>query len=473
MNKTGNQGRRVAIVGAGPAALATIRALVEAEISCEVFDDNMQGGGQYFRQPPLGMPATRADLVHRDPRASEAIAILSHPLVRHHASTTVWSMPARGSVAFAGPSGGGRFSADAIVLATGAHDRPCPFDGWTLPGVISAGGCLNLLKGQNMLPGKRVAVVGNGPLVLVAAYSLLRAGAELVAVTEAAPVTRRSLSLLPQLVRAPDLFMKGLRYRAAILRSGATYREGWAIARAEGESKVERITIAPLDPCGSPSVDKSLTLDVDAVVAGYGLMPSGEIARMIECDHAYDRDRGGWIVTRSDEFETSVPGVFVIGDAAGIGGAEIALAEGTLLGQVLAHRLAGRAEPSAPVKRRLARLNGFRVGLEKLYSLPHEIDLATDDTFICRCEDVRRKQIVAAARRLGNDVEGIKTATRASMGRCQGRNCLTNIVHIAAATNGAEAPSAWPRMRPPARPIPIKALLNEPLGPAKSPDLVE
>ena len=30
--------------------------------------------------------------------------------------------------------------------ATGAQDRSLPFPGWTLPGVISAGGCLNLAK---------------------------------------------------------------------------------------------------------------------------------------------------------------------------------------------------------------------------------------------------------------------------------------------------------------------------------------
>ena len=463
----------VAIIGAGPAGLAAASAVVEGGVSCAVFDDNPQAGGQYFRQLSPGLAPTGRDPVPRDARARESLDILSHPLVTHHAGTTVWSMPEPLTLAYAGPRGSGRFRADAVVVAAGAHDRPCPFPGWTLPGVISAGGCLNLLKVQALLPGRRVAVVGNGPLLLVVAHSLAKAGAEVVLVAEAAPATRRSARALPGMLAAPGLLAKGLRYRAALLRSGFPFREGWVAAEAHGDDRVGAVTVAGLDAEGRPDRSDTYRIDVDALVVGYGLMPSGELARMLGCRHRHDRDRGGWLVERSDSLETDIQGVYVVGDAAGIGGAEIALAEGELVGAVLAERLGRGSAGRSGARRKLARLERFRVALEAVYRLPRPLDLATPDTIVCRCEDVSKKRIIEGARN-GSGLGAIKVETRASMGRCQGRNCLAAIAAIVAEAEGVrEAEVPWPRMRPPVRPVPIEALLNEPLGPLRSPDLVE
>lgn len=463
----------VAIIGAGPAGLATAAALVRRGIACAVFDDNVQGGGQYFRQVPPGFAAPAGDPVPRDPRARDSLTVLAHPLVAYHPLTTVWSMPEPLTIAHAGPGGGGRLTAAAIVVATGAHDRPCPFPGWTLPGVVSAGGCLNLLKGQAMLPGKRVAVVGNGPLVLVAAYSLHKAGAEVALVAEAAMATRNGLRAWAGMARAPGLLAKGIIYRAGIRTSGAIYREGWVAAEAHGTDCVTAVTVARLGPGGSPDPAERLRVDVDALVVGYGLAPSGEFARMLGCGHRFEPSRGGWIVNRSDEFETDVPGVFVVGDAAGIGGAEIALAEGRLIGSILARRIAGGASVAGAERRKLARLERFRTALEGVYALPRPLDLARSDTIVCRCEDVTKQRIVEAAQGRP-DLSWIKVATRMSMGRCQGRNCLGPAARITAEAGGLpEIEATWPRMRPPVRPVPIEALLSEELGPPRSPDLVE
>lgn len=464
---------RVAIIGAGPAGLAAASALVGGGVACAVFDDNPQAGGQYFRQLPPGLAPTGRDPVPRDARAHGSLEVLSHPLVTHHAGTTVWSVPEPLTLAYAGPRGSGRFQANAIVVAAGAHDRPCPFPGWTLPGVISAGGCLNLLKGQALLPGRRVAVIGNGPLLLVAAHSLTKAGAEVVLVAEAVLATRQSARALGGLLAAPGLLAKGLSYRAALRLSGAVYREGWVAAEAQGDDRVEAVTVARLGAEGRPDRSDTLRIDVDALVVGYGLMPSGELARMLGCRHRYDRDRGGWLVERSDSLETDIPGVHVVGDAAGIGGAEIALAEGELVGAVLADRLGRGSTAPGGVRRKLARLERFRVALEAVYRLPHALDLATPDTIVCRCEDVTKERIAERARS-GSGLAAIKVETRASMGRCQGRNCLSAIATIVAEAGSVpEAEVAWPRMRPPVRPVPIEALLSEPLGPPRSPDLVE
>src|SRR4029079_2196261 len=98
---------------------------------------------------------------------------------------------------------GDSLSADAIVLATGAYHRPVAFPGWTLPGVLTAGGAQALAKGQGVLPGKRVLLAGAGPFLLPVAKQLRLGAAHVVAVVEA---TRRRewLAAAPRMAAHPS-----------------------------------------------------------------------------------------------------------------------------------------------------------------------------------------------------------------------------------------------------------------------------
>src|SRR5262249_39562213 len=73
----------------------------------------------------------------------------------------------------------------AVVIATGAYDRPVAFPGWTLPGVMTAGGAQTLAKSQWVKPGKRMLLTGAGPFLLPVALSLLRAEVTIAALVEA------------------------------------------------------------------------------------------------------------------------------------------------------------------------------------------------------------------------------------------------------------------------------------------------
>ena len=64
----------------------------------------------------------------------------------------------------------------SLLLATGAYDLQVPFPGWDLPGVMTAGGVQSLLKGHGVLAGRRVAVAGTGPFLLLVATGLARRG---------------------------------------------------------------------------------------------------------------------------------------------------------------------------------------------------------------------------------------------------------------------------------------------------------
>ena len=75
--------------------------------------------------------------------------------------------------------------AKKILIAPGAHDRAVTFPGWTLPGVITAGGAQTLVKSSRVIPGDRVAFAGSGPLALAFPAQLHHYGVNVVLALEA------------------------------------------------------------------------------------------------------------------------------------------------------------------------------------------------------------------------------------------------------------------------------------------------
>ena len=118
---------------------------------------------------------------------------------------------------------------DAIVIATGAYDRPVPLPGWTLPGVFTSGGVQTLLKSQRVLAGRRVLLTGTGPLNLVLANQLAEAGAEIVAVLELANPSL--FELMPMLLGPWSLLSDGIGYVRQLRRRKIPLMRGWTMMR--------------------------------------------------------------------------------------------------------------------------------------------------------------------------------------------------------------------------------------------------
>lgn len=462
----------LAIVGAGPAGMAAAAEAASLGLTVTMLDDNARAGGQYFRQPPAGFRHTGAMFLDKDRARGAALAdALKQPSIVHWQGAVVWDMPEPGVLAVAAGERSGRVRAKAILVATGAQDRPVPFPGWTLPGVISAGGLQNLLKGQRVVPGRRAVVVGNGPLLLLIGANLVRAGIGVAAVVEAAPIWRRVPSALPLLLRAPSVLAQAIRYRAILARASVPVLTGWTVTAARGVDAVERCSVAPIDAAGRVDRARERSLDCDLLVTGFGLMPSVEFPRLIGADLAYDRKRGGWTVKRDAAFQCSVPNVYVAGDGAGIGGAEMALLEGRIAARAIARRLGKPAPSDHMLRGAWSKRDAFRRGLEAIYRPPASfLDLMTDDTIVCRCEDVTAGDIAKRRDELAGSVTQVKATTRLSMGRCQGRNCLVTLAAMVARETGVDASAiALPRPRPPLRPIPIGDLAFEDIPPPDMP----
>jgi hypothetical protein len=174
------------------------------------------------------------------------------------------------------------------------------------------------------------------------------------------------------------------------------------------------------------------------------------------------------VPVRTREMESTVPGVFIVGDGAGVAGSAVALEEGHMAGLAVASRLgriAGRehSREASRARGRLLHLAGFRRVMDQIYRFgPGLYSLADDDTTLCRCEEIPRSEALEAVRDGAAHVNEVKAWTRIGMGRCQGRMCGPALAHLIARASGkAVADAGVFTPRPPVKPVALAALAHE------------
>jgi D-hydroxyproline dehydrogenase subunit alpha len=381
----------VAVVGAGPAGLAAAAGAAAAGSRVVVLDAGVRPGGQYWRHRQYFPPVST--------NYRKLAAALDR--VDYRAGAEVW---------FAEPgfvlhTKGGEVRADRVVLATGAHDRVVPFPGWTLPGVTTAGGAQALLKGQGVLVGRRIVVAGTGPFLLPVAAGLAGAGARVLGVFEANNPVRLA-------GRMPvDKMREAAGYAATFARHRIPYRTRHTVVAARGTGEVEAVMVA--------GPRRSRTIECDALAVGYGFVPAIELATLLGCATHVDTDTNLVLAVDGNQ-RTSVPGVYAAGEITGVGGAELAIVEGAIAGAA-----AAGATPDRELASRRARLSRFAAALKRNFPVPPQWpDTLTEETVVCRCEEVPYKRIHTAVRELGaTDARTVKLLSRTGMGWCQGRMC--------------------------------------------------
>lgn len=446
----------ILIVGAGPAGATAALRLAEAGVATRLLDDNPRAGGQIFRAGSAGRAA--------DPRGEALRAAVAqhreriehlpdHEVIGVHPGV-VWAR---------GPDGRVRaFAPDYLVLATGALEIAVPTPGWTLPGVYSLGGLQILLKSSGVVPAGPVVLAGAGPLLYLVAAQLCEAGVAIAAVVDAA--ARPSPGQLIGMVRRRDLLQQGLRYVSTLRRHRVPMLRRHAVVEIRGTARAEEAVVAPLDGKWRPLPGGRRTFMADALGLGFGLRPNTELTQLAGCAHDYDPARGGWHPRRDADGATTADGVYVVGDGGGIGGVERAQAEGVIVAAALAARYgvdsADLATAADAARKALASLDSFRAALHGWAGLrPGIFALAAGATVVCRCEDVTRTDLDAALGRGLDRPRGLKLATRAGMGLCQGRTCAPTLQHLIARHAGvAPGDVPMPSVRVPLRPVPAAAL---------------
>lgn len=453
------KGLELVVVGAGPAGLAATQEATALGLSVTLIDASPEPGGQYYKQTPSELGVTPDP----DSRARQLLATAAQDNVRLFTDTLVWGIFAEHGdylLCLYGPPGTQRrMTAKKVILAPGAHDRPSPFPGWTLPGVMTAGAALWLVKHQRILPGRRVVLSGTGPLQWVLASHLIEAGAEVTRILEVNGfpwgVWRYAGALWGQWQRLGE----GWKAWRTIRRAGKGIQWGQTVLRAEGNGHVQRAVIGPIDGSGSEIVD------ADAISLGYGFTPAIQLSRLAGCGHYYDPERGAYAPMRDEWLQTTLSGLFVAGDGGGIAGKDVARLEGHLAATGAALQLGRAADPDrvSTLRLELARQRRFTAVLDALFpSTSIGGKLLTDDTILCRCEEITVGQLRCAINEGAGTVTALRMLTRAGMGRCQGRMCGIPAAELLARQldRSVEAVGqATPR--PPIMPVPLAGLLDD------------
>jgi len=385
---------RVVVVGAGPAGIAA--AAIAAENGCQIrlLDENHAPGGQIWR----GYDAGTASSSPHGREFAKWIRRLEASGAAWEADSCVLDSPAPGVLRVERAGRWDDLSWDRLVIATGARERFLPFSGWTLPGVIGAGGLQAMVKGGLPIAGKRVVVAGSGPLLLAVAAALRREGAKIEGIFEQAPRGRLAI-VGASLAALPGKLAEGARYRWQT--RGVPYKPGWWVKRALGEDRLQGVVV-------SDGNDHRET-PCEYLACGFHLVPNLELAQLLGC-----RIDAGYVTVNAVQ-ETSVNSVYCVGEPTGIGGLDKALVEGQIAGFAVAGHL-GKAAEFLPLRQKLRR---FAQLLDNAFAPRAELRaLAASDTIVCRCEDVTHGELAECA-----SGRAARLHTRCGMGPCQGRIC--------------------------------------------------
>lgn len=450
----------VVILGAGPAGMS---AAIEARrhgLSVLVVDDQPAPGGQIWRAVESVAATATGALLGDEYRAGDALvkAFRTSGAV-YEPDTQVWQIEPGWHVYMSRAQVAEEIKAGNVLLATGAQERPAPFPGWTLPGVMTVGAAQILLKTSRQIPADPVWVVGSGPLPLLYMVQLLRAGGRIAGWLDTAPAdsVRRGLPhLKTALAGWRDLF-KGWKWTRALAQENFTIVRNVDRFSVAGDGRVQTLTYT-----GADGID--VIVPASLVLSHEGVVPSIHMTQAIGCRHVW-RDEQACLAPEVDAWgETSESGVFVAGDGTGIGGARAACVRGTLAALGVARRMskldAASADKQAiPLRAQLARELATRPMLDAMYPpRPSAFDPA-DETIVCRCEELTAGDIRRAAVVGRPGPNQIKSFTRAGMGPCQGRQCGYTIAQIIAKTQQRPVSEVgFYRIRPPLKPLTLGEL---------------
>lgn len=477
------------IIGGGPAGQAAAQTAAAAGVQTLLIDEGPLPRSWMERQVPRWygerLPDTSA--VSADERRARYLAARPGLLAAQAAGADVRLNHACWGLFDGGVAGiydlaantAWLLTARQTIIATGSIDMPLPFQGRSLPGVVGGLAALDLLQADGTLGAgsQRIVILGANPLGLEVARRAQQAGYTIVAIADIDSDAFDSAGTTD-----PALL-------ADLEAGGTDLIPGYTIAYARGGETLEQVMLTGVDRSGQRVPGATFPVRADTLVVAIGTLPSLELPYLLGAHLHHDARLGGTVPTVSSQMASSIPGVFIVGDAAGAStaafatadpGATPAATQGRIAAQAVIAALTGttptEGEAQVPTVRDAAAPTPATFGGHLTAWHHAAIAVADPDVVICRCEGITLRDIDAATPIVGGHVpDEVKRYTRAGMGQCQGRGCRVIVAGLLAARQQdaslADIPLA--SYRPPVRPIPLAALAavdvpdaDEPLLPA-------
>lgn len=451
----------LAVIGAGPAGMAAAVEAAARGLRVVLLDEQPQAGGQIYRDVERAS-AKRGRILGPDFTYGATLTkALGDANVTHITDAVVWSMEPGYRISYTCKGKAAQLNAERLLLATGALERPMPLPGWTLPGVMTAGAAQILLK-QSGIVAREAVLVGSGPLLYLIAAQMVRAGTlpKALVETQTAADRRGALRHLAGALRGWPYMLKGLKMLAELRRAGVPRYLGAREIAIKGTERAEVVTFT--------ARGRTHQIGCETVLLHHGVVPNVQAARALGVPHDWNTAQAAFVPRLDKWGGCEVPGLFIAGDGAGIGGAKVA----EIAGRIAALRIAqdaghidarARDRAAAPLHAERARQLAARPFLDAAYPPCPQALSPADETLVCRCEEVSAGTVRAFAKIGCQGPNQLKSFSRAGMGPCQGRYCGLTVSALLAEAN-AQSPdtTGYYRIRTPIKPVTLGELAHLP-----------
>ncbi|MGH0002762.1 FAD-dependent oxidoreductase [Pseudovibrio ascidiaceicola] len=448
----------IAIIGAGPGGMSAALEAAQQGASVAVLDRKATPGGQIYRdvtQSPLLDPSV---LGSEYTEGAELVQAFLEADIDRHQNADVWHIGENGEVLYSQDNQTRRLVARELIISPGAMERPFPIEGWHLPGVMTAGSAQVMLKSDGMVKDGAI-FAGTGPLLYLIVAQYLRLGVTVNAVVDTTPAggVGRTMQHLGGALRKPAYLIKGLKLLNEVRRAGVPVFRHASNLSVLGESKAVGLQFQ--------QDGRTHSINADHIFLHQGVIPNLNMTRALGMEHHWAEQQLCWTPVLDDWGQSSIPHIAVVGDAAGIQGAEAARHAGRLAALKAMSKLGKlndadlQQESSADLKA-IKSFKAFRSFLDAYYppTPEHRIPAATN-TLVCRCEEQTMGQLRAGFKQGAKDPNALKALTRCGMGPCQGRQCGHTVSELLADwQNKPVSDIGYYRLRSPQRLLSVEEL---------------
>ncbi|SEF64899.1 NAD(P)/FAD-dependent oxidoreductase [Marinobacterium lutimaris] len=450
------------IIGAGPAGMS---AAIEASglgLSCLLLDEQPRGGGQIYRNAGHQRLSDKQILGPEYQAGVPLLEAFKASQCEHITGATAWQIEPKGEVFYSVAGKSQAVSADRVLIASGAQERPMPIPGWTLPGVMTAGGAQTLLKNSG-LAAEDAVFAGCGPLLYLIVWQYVKAGVNVKAVLDTTE-SGNYVAAAKEIGAAwsgRSYLKKGLKLISDIKAAGVTIHKhvDQIAAIADDQQKLTAVSFS-----GKSGRHK---LDTDHLFLHQGVIPQVNLAMASGCKHHWNDQQLCWTPETDAWGQSNEERLFIAGDGLGIGGAVAAALRGRLAALQIAS-LSGNLDASArdsraqPIRKALDKELAFRPFLDVLYRPAEQFRSPPEsETVICRCEEVRLSELKAATEKGCLGPNQLKSFTRCGMGPCQGRQCgITVSETLSRLTKRPVEETGYYRLRAPVKPLNLSELAS-------------